>query len=151
MIAPPSYVPLGGAPLIWGENSHTETLVLSRANSFSLCLSFPLKEGWFLHCTLLRTRILLYVPPSDPCKPLREREGLGASTLDSGFLSPEKTAMHLTTPPSPFPWGEGSGLGSLGQASWPQGSSPPPLEPRLEPEIFHTESLAADTGTFAIS
>lgn len=69
--------------------------------------------------------------------------------LDSGFPAPEKTAMHPHH--TSFPEGEGPGLGSLGQASWPQGSSPPPLEPRLEPESFHTESLAADAGTFAIS
>lgn len=74
-------------------------------------------------------------------------------SLAHGGLGSPYGIPHIAWVPAStsHPSGGGLDLGSQGQASWPHCAFPSPLEPCLEPEIFHTEPLAADAGTFAIS
>lgn len=100
-----------------GESFHTETLVLSRPSFFPLCLSFPVHtEGWVSSIALLQGLGHVCVFFSPLVGEVHEPAPRGPLVSAGGHcLHPLHTSCLL---------GEGPGLGSPGQASWPQGSFP---------------------------
>lgn len=147
-IAPSSRILLGCSALAW-ERVHTLKLWSCQETIFLSVPQFPSERQELVFLIALPGELGPFVCFSAQCKPLRGKEGAEPAAWD--LLHFCQGEYRLVPWSCLLPVAGQPRLGCLGQASWPQGSSPPPLEPCLEPEIFHLETLAAHPGTFAIS